>query len=78
MTGVSDVLGEAPAAQANGGLNALDRQRAASLADEGGSSGATVESQESSTAEPRRGRSWGMAAFALGCLAAWRLSRRSR
>ena len=74
MTRVSDAPGEA--GPASGGLTALDRDRAASLADEGGTSAAVVESQEASAPVARRGKGWLVASFALGCFAAWRLSRR--
>jgi hypothetical protein len=83
MSGHADARDAASPASA--GLNRLDRERAASLADEGGASGAVVESQESAlesqdeaprTGRPR-GKAW-LAAFGVGFLAAWRLSRRSR
>jgi hypothetical protein len=72
------MLGE-PSAPESAGLTRLDRERAASVADEGGASGAMVESQETApTVRPRGGSAWRLAAFGLGCLAAWRLARRAR
>jgi MYXO-CTERM domain-containing protein len=57
-------------------LNDLDRQRAASLADEGGASGAALERQEPEPAAGRGRKPWGLAALALGLFTAWRLRRR--
>jgi hypothetical protein len=65
------------------GLNALDLDRAASLADEGGASAAIVESQEDARPEAIAvgsfGRKyWRMAAVGLTLLAGWRMARRGR
>jgi hypothetical protein len=75
MTGATELDTPAPA-PATDGLSDLDRKRAASLADEGGASGAALERQEPAPVAARRGRPWGLAAFAVGLFAAWRLVRR--
>jgi MYXO-CTERM domain-containing protein len=69
-------LGTPAPAPATAGLTDLDRQRAASLADEGGASGAALERQEPAPVPGRRSKPWGLAAFAVGLFAAWRLARR--
>lgn len=84
MIGASDAQGW-PAPE-SAGLNAMDRERAASLADEGGASAAAFESAsaaafESRDSKPsivRPGNGWRIAAFALGVLAAWRMARPER
>jgi hypothetical protein len=71
-------------APATEGLSALDRDRAGTLADEGGVSAATVEAREPFDIEaPLAGPAWRTAALlaagALGVLIAWSvLGRRSR
>ena len=79
MTPISNTPDHAPATE---GLGRLDRERAGSLADEGGVSAAAVESQ----ADPRReekDRIWRLAAvaaslIALGSLLFWQRPRSSR
>jgi uncharacterized protein (TIGR00106 family) len=61
----------APAPPATSGLTALDRDRAGSLADEGGAAGASVESQDKvaqARAEARAGDSHGSMLFELSVL----------
>ena len=73
------------AAPATEGLSALDRDRAGSLADEGGASAAVVEARDdASFADDRRRRAangpWRAAALlaagAFGVFAAWSVARR--
>ena len=63
------------------GLDALDRDRAASLADEGGAAGAIVEARRATRSQPQRAVNpiavaLTVTAGALTALVAWRLLRR--
>jgi hypothetical protein len=59
------------------GLDPLDRERASSLADEGGAAGAAVEAQPPTVARSAAGKLWLAASWGLAGLAALYL-RRSR
>lgn len=77
---IGATAGPAPAPETEG-LDALDRDRAASLADEGGAAGAIVESQESQESQPQRAVNpiavaLTVTAGVLTALVAWRLLRR--
>jgi hypothetical protein len=68
-------------APATDGLSAIDRDRAGSLADEGGTSAATLESHEGPAevhdkGTPPRERRWPIAVgIGVGAVATWRLLR---
>ena len=66
------------ATMTSGGLNALDQEREASMADEGGASGAFMEYQDQVSIEPvisksRSASPWGWAAVLFAGVAGWAL-----